>query len=282
MISYSPQSMRAYAALYAPYNDIDIFVEDGSLIGVYERVFSRLVRKGMRVAAVIPLGGKRAVLQEAERTNGDMSRRRFFLLDGDFDWSIGKKRRIPRLYYLKCYSFENFAWDYAAILKTACSLSPGMLETQITAALSEHSLKEHISNLLPLFVVYGASYKVGGTHQTVSFSVNRLFSDNLRAELCSIKIRRRMMELYRLLVADVGLDGVRMARKKTANKLASSGFGDARFVSGKNYLLPILLREFQRKFDYRGRGDQLLSLILEHSGLNVDRGLKAAVRAACL
>jgi hypothetical protein len=160
MVVFSPGSMQAYAALYRPYNDIDIFVEDRSLVGLYERVFSRLLDGVARIASVTPLHGRRAVIEEAIRVRRDRSRKRFFLLDGDFEWVFGRYVRFANVYTLKCYSFENLAWELPAIYEAARTLAPDLPEGEVTRRLSHQHLHSIVRTLLPLFVLYAVCWKL--------------------------------------------------------------------------------------------------------------------------
>src|SRR6185437_15212835 len=128
--------MRAFTAIYRPYNDIDIYVEDNSFIGLYERIFGRLLSGVAKVTSVTPLPGRDAVLNEAKRLKSDRTRRRFFLIDGDFFWVIGPVTKVRSVYMLKCYSFENLAYERGPVLNTAYTLAPGRSMASIDDAFS--------------------------------------------------------------------------------------------------------------------------------------------------
>lgn len=276
MLKFSARSMGAYAALYKSYNDIDIYVEDSTLVGLYERLFSKFIGSGVKISAVIPLENKRAVIAEAIRLREDKSRKRFFLVDGDFDWATGRAGRIPKLYMLRCYSIENFAWDSHAIFEAAHSISTHFTRSQVERLCTQDELNRIVRLLLPLFVVYAAAWSLQTTNTTTSYSVMRLMLSDNPSCICNSKTRQRIRMMYRLLAQEFGRDTTIRKRKEIATLLRTRGYLDARLISGKDYLLPILLKIFQHRFGFRGNSRQLLSLILEHSRLTVDRRLRRA------
>ncbi|MGY4293090.1 hypothetical protein ACVWXN_001185 [Bradyrhizobium sp. i1.4.4] len=192
MAQFSTRSMGAYAAIWRPYNDIDIFVEDSSLRGLYERMFQRMLKGIARVSAVIPLQNRAAVTAEAERLKNDQTRRRFFLVDGDFEWSVGKIRRVRNLYTLRCYSIENFAWNMDSIHSTAHMVAPGMTGAEIRGAITQAELDAIVGALFPIFVAYSICFRLGANCETIGFSIVRLMEDGKRTTLCQRKIGRRL------------------------------------------------------------------------------------------
>ena len=137
MIAYSDKSQIAFSAFYRKYNDIDIYVEDITLIGLYERVFSRLLEGAAKITSVTPLGNRAAVILEAKRLRKDKTRKRFFLIDGDFHWLLEAKPRIKNLYSLQCYCFENLAFNHHAVLKISLALSHQKTSDQLTSIFSQ-------------------------------------------------------------------------------------------------------------------------------------------------
>jgi len=178
MITYSPQSMRAFTALYRPYNDIDIYVEDRTLVGLYERIFSRLLKGAARISSVTPLGDRDAVVAEARRLKNDRGRRRFFLIDGDFCWVLGPCPRVRGLYMLKCYSIENFVFEHDSVLKIAGALVPGRPTAQLSTVFSQTHFDTITEALLPLFTAYAMGQLLQCHCETVGFSVFRLLKNN--------------------------------------------------------------------------------------------------------
>ncbi|MGX1323520.1 hypothetical protein AB7M17_006973 [Bradyrhizobium sp. USDA 377] len=279
MAQFSPRSMGAYAAIWRPYNDIDIFVEDSSLRGLYERMFQRMLKGIARVSAVIPLQNRAAVTAEAERLQNDLARRRFFLVDGDFEWSVGKIRRVRNLYTLRCYSIENIAWSMDTIHSAARLVAPGMTDAEIRGAITNAELDAIVRALFPIFVAYSICFRLGSNCETVGFSIVRLIEDGERTKLCRKKISSRVREIYRHIRLNFGLAALPRERKKVENMLLQRKVEPWQFVAGKGYLLTILLFIFNERLDYKGSLRLLFSLLL-HEPSKLEAGLQRAVRRA--
>lgn len=280
MLRFSSQSMRAYAALYRPYNEIDIYVEDRTLVGLYERLFNTFASGRATISAVIPLKNKQAVIEEARKLSHDLSRKRFFLIDGDFDWAVGKRRRVPKLYMLKCYSVENLAWESGAIYAAAHSLSTQLTRSQVEAKCMQADFEKTVNLLLPLFVTYSVGSSLKTTNSTTSYSAMRLMSSTDPSSICELKARSRLRMIYRLLSKEFGAETTVNQRRKLTSLLRQRNFLDSRLISGKDYLLPVLQKIFELRFNYRGTQRQLLSLVLNHSRFTIDRGLRPAFARA--
>jgi Protein of unknown function (DUF4435) len=270
--------MRAFTALYRPYNDIDIYVEDMTLTGLYERIFSRLLKGTAKITTVTPLGHRDAVVAEARRLKHDRSRRRFFLIDGDFCWILGPCPRARGLYMLKCYSIENFAFERVPVLETAGTLAPHRTAAHLSAAFSEDKFAGITEALLPLFVAYAMGQLLKCQCETVGFSVFRLLKGNASYELSELAIKKRIREIHSHLRQQFNWQQILGAKKRVRAALRKGDALDARFISGKSYLCGILLRWFQQEANFRGNDRQMLSLILDKSLLNLDPGLGRSLR----
>lgn len=277
MIAYSSQSQRAYAAIYRPYNDIDIYVEDRSLIGLYERVFSRILSGMARVTSVIPLDGRDAVIQEAKRLRKDRTRKRFFLIDGDFFWITQKPLKIRNLHTLNCYCLENLAFDHAEFIQVAHSLSPGKTATQIDSDFAKKHADYIAKAFWPLFEIYAASHILGAGCQTVSFSPFRLLDPKPAFLPNKTKIRIRIREVLKELRSKHSWQEITNAKKSVRAAATQKQVTDARFISGK-YLTSSVHRWFQKEANFSGNQGQLISMILFHSSFSIDPRLPRALK----
>lgn len=136
MISYSKSSRLAIAKLMAPYNDIDIYVEDVTYVGIYEKIINRALRGQSRVQKVIPLGAKQDVLEAAFNDNESGGRPRLYIVDGDLDLIAHlRQRRATHLHRLKVYSLENLLFEERALEAYCTFACPGMSADQAGRAI---------------------------------------------------------------------------------------------------------------------------------------------------
>ena len=277
MAQFSPQSMGAYASIWRPYNDIDIFVENSSLRGLYERMFQRMLKGIARVTAVIPLQNREAVA-EAARLKDDQSSNDC-LIDGDFEWAVGRIHRIRNLYTLKCYSIENLAWNIKSIHSAARKVAPGMNNAEITNAITETELNSIVASLFPIFVAYSICFRLGATCETVGFSIVRLIEDGKRTTLCKKKIRRRLRQIFRHVRDHFGLSEISRERTVVKTIVSQRKVEPAQLIAGKDYLLAILLFIFNERLNYKGSLRLMFSLLLDEPS-KLEGGIKRAVRRA--
>ena len=274
MIAYSSKSMRAFAALYRPYNSFDIYVEDQTLIGFYERLIRRILMGRATITAVIPLGNKEAVLREARRLRKDDSRKRLFIVDGDFDWIL-RRIRIKDVYVLQHYSIENIAFDFDAIRDLACQLAPHKSSSAIFSAFSDTVMTTWVEELWQLFVLYCACAALDARFPTVSFPVRRLCISPQVAAICPTRIKKRKFEIYKRLLSSFPKNEIRSALDSCKQKIHQkcNNF-DSRLISGKDHIIPMIALKFQNDVHFRGSNAQLLSMISDrifdfsHTGLS--------------
>ncbi|WP_187274716.1 MULTISPECIES: DUF4435 domain-containing protein [unclassified Methylobacterium] len=265
--------MAAYAALYSTSNDIDIYVEDRTLVGLYEMIVRKVFGGAIRLAAVTPLGSKANVVREALRLQNDGARKRFFLVDGDFDWFSAGLAEIKDLYYLNCYSIENFAWHYAAVLDTAKILAPEKSHAEIVQSLPATMFATFESDIKPLFILYAICMRMNATCETVGYSLIRLI-DRQKLVVDNRLLINRIREIYLHLRTLGSLADIKRARSAVINELLQKGAVDSRLISGKDYLMQFLLLVMQSKYNFRGNSRQLASMIINQSDLTVDPRLK--------
>jgi hypothetical protein len=276
MIAYSNESQPAFAAFYKKYNDIDIYVEDVTLVGVYERVFSKILDGIAQIISVTPLGNRDAVLNEARRLRTDRTRKRFFLMDGDFHWLFSPQPRIRNLYSLNCYCFENLAFEHASVLNIAMTLAPQKTSAEVRNDFSEDKLLSIAEMMVPLFEIYAAAHLLKSQFTTVAYAPERLLHPRPNYLPDSNAIRNRIRYVYIHLRLYFTRAEILAARAKVSTALAL--YPDrSKFVSGK-YLLAVLLRWFQTATEFRGKQSQLISLLLSVSTLNIDPNLSVALR----
>lgn len=277
MIEYSDESMLSYAALYSDYNDIDIFVEDKTLVGVYEYIFKRLIGNAARITSITPLNGRKGVLECARRLKSDRSRKRFFLLDGDFHWV---KKRVPKIrdvYTLKCYSIENLIIEREAVVNVAHLHTPGQRRDAIMAQIPEEFLLDIADAFFHLFALYGFHGEVNGEMQTVSYSAIRLCSNTREGIICPDLTKRRIRELVSYLRANGKISGIKAYRTLLNNMKSRDRLFVQKFVSGKDYILPIVQALLTSKFNVHGDRNQLLFQLAAQSSLTNEPSLSNAL-----
>jgi hypothetical protein len=112
MIEYSSRAFKAIAFLFQPYNDIDVYVEDETCLGMYELLITRILDNQAKVQRVFQLGGRENVIADCKLNQTTTNRRRLYIIDGDFNAALKKRStlKLKYLYQLKVYCSENLVF----------------------------------------------------------------------------------------------------------------------------------------------------------------------------
>lgn len=198
-------------------NDIEIFVEDTTGINMWRNVLRAFLPAGTAFSAPIQLGGRDRVIDECKKDQEDDGRRKLYIIDGDIDILLGRKKpRLKHLYRIRSYCIENYLIQEKALIDLACILDPEVDEWTAAEKLDFEDWMLRISReLVGLFVCYGTSLSLGGGGRTIGYHVAGLARPHPNHFfICERKAGRRIFSIYRRLCREFGLVAVRQARQK--------------------------------------------------------------------
>ncbi len=137
--------------------------------------------------------------------------------------------------------------------------------------------------LKSLFILYAVVYKLDLSIVTTKLSVQRLCNETKDGyTLCPHKIFRRMCGLAREVVKACGFE----VFSATCNQLRYGSISDSnhvnRFISGKDYLIPLLHSRIKMKFGFKGSRDQLKTQLSEYYSPDVEPFLARRLRMLAL
>lgn len=151
----SAEARAALDIFYEEFNDIHFFVEDADQENLYEIVLKKLF-PALRIARVIPLGGKSAVLAHAQdnpQTPGTPFRA--YLVDKDFDDLLAKCVVHPSVFYLERYCIENYFVAPEAFVEIVIESHPKQKRAEVAANLNcDIQIHRFIDSLKPLFALF--------------------------------------------------------------------------------------------------------------------------------
>jgi hypothetical protein len=238
----------ASSLFYEEYNDVDIYIED-TAVG-YRKIFKELLNKALgskfSIAQVFPIGTRNEVIAECEKNQEPADRKRVYIVDGDFYLLNGGDREdLKGLFVLPRYCIENYFFNEDAIAQTAYEEEAEMEIDDILRGIDfNHWLNENEKTLLELFIVYAICFKHIPSEQTISFKVTKLCSSN-SGIVCPDKINLRITELRNKLIAFFGEERLELEIGIIKEKIKSKDKKLLRFVSGKDYLLPLMIARLQ-------------------------------------
>lgn len=169
-----------------------------------------------------------------------------YIVDGDFYILNGNDRQdLKGLFVLPRYCIENFLIDKDAIIQLAYEESIELdLDKIVTNLNFEVWLEENEKLLLELFIIYALCYKYIPNEQTIGYKVNKLCSSNVGI-VCPQKIDSRVSYLKNKLIAHMGQDRMENEFYLIKERIKDKDIKLLRFVSGKDYLLPLIITRLQ-------------------------------------
>jgi len=275
MLHYPARSAPALGFLRRSANDIDIYVEDAALSDVWLALLRACLPSNVKLTSVNPLGNRSSVL-EACRADQQDTRPRLYVIDGDFDYLLGKGvPRLKNLYRIPATNLEAFVLMTAGLVPLMATMLPAELTADIQRDIRLNLQDPWFRHLVRLFAFYAENDRTASGVKTCSFHVQRLRitgSNPWQPDL-SIIIQRAKMIAQRCKQS-VGLGNTRFREIRSR----ASQLPVEQVISGKTYLWPLYQQYFQRKVGTNLKPVQLMLLIIE-KGVCPNNNLRRRLRA---
>lgn len=235
---------------FEAFNEIDIYIEDtgSSTKKLHSIIWARCLEGRLKVRDVFPLGGREAVLKRCRGDAKATNRPRIYVIDGDLTLLYGKQTpKIDRLIALPSYCVENFLIDEAAALQLLFEEDPVRPKDQIAIRLQfSQWLSRNRALLVRLFAAYATVHWVNPSLKTVALGISGLMKDET-GFVCRRKVRTRIEQLVSQLEGVHDRRAVRLKMASILRHLRSSRKSRIlqTYVSGKDYLLPLMVRHMK-------------------------------------
>jgi hypothetical protein len=143
------------------------------------------------------------------------------------------------------------------VIEAGLKLMPKLDYAQLKIIFDFNSwFKNECETLGSLFKLYAAARCADTRIQTVGFSVQSLFIDTASGPMiCKKKTLARFIHIAKKVAKLKGIDWLRNIVEKINKR--SNGMSYHKIVSGKDYLMPLLLLRMKRLFSFRGTVEQL-------------------------
>ena len=244
-----PRAAPALGLLKSGRNDIEVFVEDSSSPNLWVIFLRRYLPSNIRLDSVNVLGSKSNVIDACKADQKNDGRKKLYIIDGDLDLLLGRpKPRLRHLYRLRRYCIENYLLEEGALVLAATILNP-RLDIGVLQEEGDYSewLESNRDSLLGLFVFYAVAFELKREEQTVRYSVFKLVSHgDADYGLCRESVFRRILGLYRIVRRDCTSEEAREIYQRV--RVNANEGGVERFVSGKDYILPLVFLRWKAKF----------------------------------
>ena len=243
MLSYSDEGLAARPTFFAHYNDIIIIVEDEGKENFYTEVIKRLLGDNPKITKVLGIGGKRQVFKRFEERNASSNRwQEFYIVDGDFDDLLGRESPDSLWFYrLRRYDIESYLVEDAAVCTVAEEESPHFSATKYRELLSLKSWLEEVINLVVRLVACAALLQeLEETQFGISQSIERyVMGDSVLPDAVCIDSHIDQVKASQSVVQSQEFD---LLLGHMTKRMGESSFEHGRWVSGKDILIPLLIR----------------------------------------
>jgi len=278
MIHWPQRATRALVRLFAPLQEIDVYVEDRESEVFYQTLLEISV-PDVRVVRVFALNGREDVLAAAAAYRD--ARRALFIIDGDFSWVRDEPAPSHNtLYRLEAYCIENLLLSEtsaADVLSRFMAIAP----TEAANLLKFDEWRQRMSeSLVPLFALYAILNVDVPDHATISRGVGRLVSKSGRKTVLDpTRVAHEISEVKRALVgAGLSIENIDKRQHAIIDRTRFAAHA-VDIVSGKDFLLALLEWEMRLHCNQVPARKALCFNLARACNPERLRGLAEAVRA---
>lgn len=275
MLHYPPRSAPALGFLRRSANDIDIYVEDAALSNVWLALLRACLPSNVKLTSVNPLGNRSSVLK-ACRADQQGTRPRLYVIDGDFDYLLGKAApRLKCLYRIPATNLEAFVLMTAGLVPLMATMLPAESTEDIQRDIRLNLQDPWFRHLVRLFAFYAENERTASGVKTSSFNVQQLRinkSNPWQPDLSIIAQRAKMIS--QRCKQSVGLGNTKFREIRSR----ASQLPVEQVISGKTYLWPLYQQYFNRKVGTNLRSDLLMLQIVD-KGVCPNNNLRRRLRA---
>lgn len=260
----SPKSARALALLKSIYNDVEIFVEGNTSSNTWTKLLQVYLPDGVKLDSVNLLQNRASVVQACKLDQDIDGRKKLYIIDGDLDLLLGvPKPKLRHLYRLRSYCFENYLFDQEAITAAITTKNPNVPRSAVVRQFNMKDWFQRNSQALAgLFICYAVTFELAKDVKTVDYRVRKLLdSKSKSSDLCERKVRLRILALYREV--RTRCDGAKVRGLYGRVSANADALGVERFVSGKDYVIPVFHKMIAEKFKVNISFTELKTLIAQ-------------------
>lgn len=260
MIIRKEESKSARSVLLEDFNDIDVYVEDTAVESkkIYKEILNRIFKNQYSIDDVIPIGSCSKVIAEWVKHKKHADRRpKVFIIDGDFiHFNKNLCNIIPEefkddyqgLFVLPRYCIENYLIDEDALIEIIHDEDAVDERQDIKQKIDfEGWVQANETLLKDLFVVYSICLENNVPEKTISYKVTN-FVNTTDGCVNNILVKDRIDHLKE----QISLKNSALNVDDEINKRDADVCGQdnvlLRYVTGKNYLFPLVKQRITSKY----------------------------------
>ena len=268
MLSYSNRALSARPRFFAGYNDVTIIVEDTKSEIFYTKLFQCLLGDELRVGHVVGVGGKEEVIKRFDRLKDDiLVTPEFYLVDGDFDELIDRPSPTHPLFYrLPRYDIENFLIDPEAICAVAEEQGPQHSAKYYSQRIDFNKWQNQlIGSICQLIACFALLHRLGMPPAGGRSNIERFVSG--RKDIPDIAKMNAFIDSSRTSQSVLTEDEFDRHLVVILDRMGNGSPQCFRWMSGKNILLPLVIRMLKRETPGNITLDSLRFRLISHCQL---------------
>ena len=240
--------MSARPKFFAGHNDVTIIVEDTTLENFYTKLFQYLFGEELRVGHVVGVGGKKEVIERFDQYKDvRLAPPEFYLVDGDFDELIDRPSPTHRLFYrLPLYDIESFLVEPEAIAAVAEEQGPQhSLEYYRERIVFETWRDQLMGSICQLLACFALLQKLEVSTLVGRQNIERFVSGS--NDIPDIDKMNDFISSSRTSQSVLTEEEFDAQIEIILHKMGIYGSQSFRWISGKNVLLPLVIRILRRE-----------------------------------
>lgn len=249
MLERGSAARYASSVFFEHFNDFDVYIEDTAegYNKLYAIILGRVLSSQVSIARVFPLGERAKVIEAANKAlKIEVKRKSVFIVDGDLFLLGGERQILPEnAIRLPRYCIENFLADansFHELLDEECPhLERKFLEEKFDFTGWRDS---SIEPLRRLFTSFAVSHMLNTGAKTVSMGINSICLNSM-GEVCLGKAEKIAYEIDKYTAEKCGDEVVNQSLKVVNENLDSNCCFITTYVSGKDFILPLLFARFR-------------------------------------
>lgn len=241
MLRWPTRAKAAIRALFQPLQDIEVYIEDDNDEVFYRTLLKRVSDPKLKIARVISLGNRNAVVAAAQAYRG--KKPSLFIVDGDLEWVRGATAPAAKnLHRHNAYCVENLLICRQAIVSLLAQDAVLSDEDARTLLKFPDWVTSLQAPLTELFAAYATAQELHPQLKTVSTGVGVMCSQRQKGKasvLDPAKVTLNVQSTLSEVEKAAGRRKTQQRFKEIRKRIESLPFPlDA--VSGKDFLLPLL------------------------------------------
>jgi Protein of unknown function (DUF4435) len=277
MLSYPARSAPALGFLRRSANDVDIYVEDAARSDIWLAILRLCLPNRIRLSNVNPLGDRTSVIAACRSDQSD-TRPRLYIVDGDFDFTLGRGLpRIKNLYRIPATNLEAFVLMTGGFEPLIAQMLPSQSIENISEDIKINLHDVWFNLLIRLFIFYAENERTNAGQMTSGYNVQRFRIVNSlpwQPDLGIIARRAKEISVHCRLAAGTGKTKFLEIKSRTLLLPIE------KIVSGKTYLWPLFEHYFRQKVKFSIKAEQLMLLVIAH-GECPSESLRRRLRQQC-